>query len=208
MKNKNDYNEHNSGGMNNSNSHEELLRELNFYKQDRGVQRNIKNNLYAFILSQGLFSELQEYQDSFDMTESGGLERTMDQMDLYMSKQNDHGNSDFINYTTQQLRRELEIEDNIKENLYDFILQKGLFKELEEYEMNGDNNLRCGQTIQQLLRNIETVRGIQYDLVAFIFQKGLSNELEEYEKNNDIRAPGGHLKSIEYLRLMLPQNSN
>jgi len=76
-----------------------------------------------------------------------------------MSKHNDHSSFDPKNRTTQQLlwemedqraqlryeadeaksiTRKFEIAGNIKENLYAFILQRGLFKELEEYEMNTD----------------------------------------------------------------------
>jgi hypothetical protein len=48
---------------------------LNEVQRHFEVEKNIKNNLYAFILSKGLFKELVEYGKTHDMTSMDGFER-------------------------------------------------------------------------------------------------------------------------------------
>ena len=42
------------------------------------VEKNIKNNLYAFIMEQGLFKELREYSTKHDMSSPNGHSRAVD----------------------------------------------------------------------------------------------------------------------------------
>src|ERR1035437_701447 len=46
------------------------------------VEKNIKNNLYAFILERGLFNELKEYSQSHDMSSPDGHKRVVDNLAL------------------------------------------------------------------------------------------------------------------------------
>ena len=46
------------------------------------VEKNIKNNLYAFILERGLFNELKEYSQSHDMSSPDGHKRVVDNLSL------------------------------------------------------------------------------------------------------------------------------
>jgi hypothetical protein len=46
------------------------------------VEKNIKNNLYAFILDRGLFNELKDYSRSHDMSSPDGHKRTVDNIVL------------------------------------------------------------------------------------------------------------------------------
>jgi len=46
------------------------------------VEKNIKNNLYAFILERGLFSQLKEYSQSHDMSSPDGHKRVVDNLAL------------------------------------------------------------------------------------------------------------------------------
>jgi hypothetical protein len=41
------------------------------------VEKNIKNNLYSFILERGLFNELKEYSQSHDMSSPDGHKRVI-----------------------------------------------------------------------------------------------------------------------------------
>jgi len=46
---------------------ENLVSELNTYKYKFEIEKNIKNNLYSFILSKGLFHELSQFELSRNM---------------------------------------------------------------------------------------------------------------------------------------------
>jgi len=50
-----------------------LRYKLDEYKRKFEIEKNIKNNLYAFILSQGLFNQLQDYEMNNDMRSSDGF---------------------------------------------------------------------------------------------------------------------------------------
>lgn len=58
------------------------IKQLSRYKQDFETEMNIKNNLYSFILRQGLYDELVKDNRGRDMTKPGGHERTVDQIGL------------------------------------------------------------------------------------------------------------------------------
>ena len=47
---------------------------------------------------------------------------------------NKHGIADFSDFLNE-LQRLYNVEKNVKNNLYSFILENGMFKELQEYEM-------------------------------------------------------------------------
>lgn len=46
------------------------------------VEKNIKNNLYAFIMEHGLFNELKEYSRNHDMSSPDGHKRAVDNIAL------------------------------------------------------------------------------------------------------------------------------
>lgn len=48
---------------------ENLVSELNAYKYKFEIEKNIKNNLYSFILSKGLFHELSQFELTRNMGE-------------------------------------------------------------------------------------------------------------------------------------------
>jgi len=54
---------------------EDLLAEI---QRRFDVEKNIKNNLYAFIIEQGLFKELREYSTKHDMSSPDGHSRAVD----------------------------------------------------------------------------------------------------------------------------------
>ncbi|MGV8092497.1 MAG: hypothetical protein AB2L24_11615 [Mangrovibacterium sp.] len=56
---------------------EHLLKELDQYREKSETEANIKNNLYAFILNQGLFKELTDYERSTNMGSPDGHLRAL-----------------------------------------------------------------------------------------------------------------------------------
>lgn len=55
---------------------------LNEVQRRSDVEKNIKNNLYAFILEHGMFDELKEYSQSHDMSSPDGHKRVMADLSL------------------------------------------------------------------------------------------------------------------------------
>ena len=53
-------------------SFEHLLQELTHYKQQFEVEKNIKNNLYAFVLQNYGFAKLKEYEQKTNMRSPDG----------------------------------------------------------------------------------------------------------------------------------------
>lgn len=56
---------------------EHLSNELDRYREKLETETNIKNNLYAFIINQGLFEELVEYERNTDMRSPDGHLRAL-----------------------------------------------------------------------------------------------------------------------------------
>lgn len=96
-------------------------------------QMNLKNSLYSFILEQGLFFELRDYELTHDMSSVGC---------------NKIAPPDPI--TEAQI--EFETEKNIKNNLYAFIIDLGLFKKLKEYNRTSRHSIP-GWTCQGYCRS-------------------------------------------------------
>lgn len=79
----------------------------------------IKNNLYGFIIDKGFSRELYTYEQSHDLSSS----------DCHAIQKPD---------PLAEAQKGYEIEKNIKNNLYKFIKDHGLFHQLIEYnESNG-----------------------------------------------------------------------
>lgn len=58
------------------------IKQLSGYKQSLETEMNIKNNLYSFIMEQGLYKELVKFNRGRDMTKPGGHERTVKQVGM------------------------------------------------------------------------------------------------------------------------------
>ena len=59
-----------------------LLNELNYYKSQFEVEKNIKNNLYGFIINEGMFSKLEDYHQKINMRSPDGHMRMVASMCL------------------------------------------------------------------------------------------------------------------------------
>lgn len=56
---------------------ERLKTQLVYYKHNFEVEKNIKNNLYFFILDQGLFNELRKFEGATNMRSPDGHSRAV-----------------------------------------------------------------------------------------------------------------------------------
>jgi hypothetical protein len=81
----------------------------------------IKNNLYSFLIDKGVSCELDTYRRSHDLS-------SCDCHDIESQEPD----------PLAEAQKEYEIEKNVKNNLYKFILEHGLFHQLLEYnDRNG-----------------------------------------------------------------------
>lgn len=113
--------------MNNNND------KLTALKSQVEEQMNRKNNLYSFILNQGLFFELRDYELTHDMS-SAGCNKIVPLDPL------------------EEAQIELETERNIKNNLYSYIINCGLYTKLKEYN--------CIHSLESPDDRIHTLAGI------------------------------------------------
>jgi len=100
------------------------------------------------------------------------------------------------------LKNQTDEEMHYKNNLYFFILEMGLFFELQEFEFTHDLSypdcprVSLPDPLTRAKREFEIEHNIKNNLRAFAIRHNLARELQQYENSHDMISPTGQLKAV------------
>jgi hypothetical protein len=99
--------------------------------------------------------------------------------------------------TSLQLQAEKEM--NIKNSLYAFILDQGMFNELREHELSHDissSDCHKRDLLKEAQDEFETERNIKKNLYSFIINHDLYSQLKDYNRSHGFETSDSRFHAI------------